>query len=104
MYLRVRWLSRRSKPALDMPAHSGEAGVGANIIDLRSFSGQALNTGNRAQFQSPCVYACARAGIGLRLRNGNQQVERMPQFNENELTGAVISSFEQTPDLRVKFL
>jgi hydroxyquinol 1,2-dioxygenase len=28
----------------------------------------------------------------------------MPQFNENELTGAVISSFEQTPDPRVKFL
>ena len=28
----------------------------------------------------------------------------MPQFNENELTAAVVSSFEQTPDPRVKFL
>ena len=28
----------------------------------------------------------------------------MPQFNETELTDAVIRSFEQTPDRRVKFL
>src|SRR3954465_2026441 len=28
----------------------------------------------------------------------------MPQFNETELTAAVIRSFEQTPDRRVKFL
>src|SRR6201994_3431442 len=28
----------------------------------------------------------------------------MPQFNETELTAAVIDSFEETPDPRVKFL
>src|SRR6202035_876280 len=28
----------------------------------------------------------------------------MPQFNDNELTAAVIRSFEETPDPRVKFL
>jgi hydroxyquinol 1,2-dioxygenase len=28
----------------------------------------------------------------------------MPQFNDTELTAAVIGSFEETPDLRVKFL
>src|SRR5437762_14286160 len=28
----------------------------------------------------------------------------MPQFNDTELTAAVINSFEETPDPRVKFL
>ena len=28
----------------------------------------------------------------------------MPQFNDTELTAAVIRSFEETPDPRVKFL
>ena len=28
----------------------------------------------------------------------------MPQFNDTELTAAVIKSFEETPDPRVKFL
>jgi hydroxyquinol 1,2-dioxygenase len=28
----------------------------------------------------------------------------MPQFNDTELTEAVIRSFEETPDPRVKFL
>src|SRR3979411_3545019 len=28
----------------------------------------------------------------------------MPQFNDTELTASVIASFEDTPDLRVKFL
>ena len=28
----------------------------------------------------------------------------MPQFNDTELTAAVIESFEDTPDPRVKFL
>jgi hypothetical protein len=30
--------------------------------------------------------------------------EKMPQFNDAELTAAVIRSFEETPDPRVKFL
>jgi len=28
----------------------------------------------------------------------------MPQFNDTELTAAVIKSFEETPDPRLKFL
>ena len=28
----------------------------------------------------------------------------MPQFNENDLTAAVVKSFENTPDKRAKFL
>ena len=28
----------------------------------------------------------------------------MPQFNENDLTAAVVKSFETTPDKRAKFL
>src|SRR5947199_8196751 len=57
----------------------------------------------------PCSNRCRAypgpaAGVGLGLQSPNPQDRTMPQFNDTELTAAVVSSFEETPDPRVKFL
>src|SRR6201996_2521369 len=43
------------------------------------------------------VYTCIRNGI-------TRRTTKMPQFDDAELTAAVIRSFDETPDPRVKFL
>src|SRR6202051_2502064 len=56
-------------------------------------------------FQPPPAYLGQPAGVGLRPQPRNLAgIPLMPQFNETELTAAVVRSFEETPDPRVKFL
>ena len=44
------------------------------------------------------------AGVGYWYPSAGSRKRKMTQFNEAELTAAVIKSFENTPDPRVKFL
>src|SRR5271170_4682783 len=57
-----------------------------------------------ASFQSQHAYAGARAGVGCGHKRAPRRDTAMTQFNDTELTAAVIKSFEETPDPRAKFL
>ena len=58
----------------------------------------------RVLIHSQHAYHGRIAGVDLRSQWCNPQDSNMPQFNDTELTAAVIRSFEETPDPRVKFL
>jgi protocatechuate 3,4-dioxygenase beta subunit len=87
-----------------MPADSGEAGVGANI-GFHSGSGLVSDSPKVFGIPMPLRYSAVKEWYTLtiqpRIRTGPRP---MPQFNDTELTAAVIRSFEETPDPRVKFL
>src|SRR6266478_1019613 len=88
-----------------MPADSGEAGVGANIgTGLRGCRALPLIAEKCAPFQSLPAYPGRVAGVGLAIIAYPRRTAPMPQFNDTELTAAVIRSFEETPEPRVKFL
>ena len=60
---------------------------------------------NCALFQSRTCLPRQSAGVGLTIwTRSARRTATMPQFNDTELTAAVIRSFEETPDPRVKFL
>src|ERR1700721_1252395 len=99
----------RSKAALDMPADSGVSGVGASIAaylrgGLFWLSRANLIAEKRAAIQSRCAYPGRAAGVGSRPQSRTPQDRHMTQFNDTELTAAVIESFDETPEPRTKFL
>src|SRR6202140_1335064 len=55
-------------------------------------------------FQPPPAYLGQPAGVGFARNRVTRRIRTMPQFNDTELTAAVVASFEETPDPRVKFL
>src|ERR1700721_2718831 len=99
----------RSKAALDMPADSGVSGVGASIgAYLRGglfwLSRANLIDRKRAAIQSRWGSPGRAVGVGSRPQSRTPQDRHMTQFNDTELTAAVIESFDETPEPRTKFL
>src|SRR3981189_1956762 len=94
----------RSKAALDIPADSGEAGVGTNI--RTGLRGVEACLDSRKVCPVPIAVCLPRAISWCRLMalDRPRRTTIMAQFNDTKITTAVISSFEEPSDPRVEFL
>src|ERR1700687_981593 len=104
MYRCFRCASRRSRLDLDIPADSGEAGVGANIGVISGVVGVCLNSPKVGCVPIAACLTRPYRWCTLPPAIVTSRTVTMPQFNDTELTAAVIRSFDETPDPRVKFL
>ncbi len=95
---------------VDVPARGFRRGGGGGLTSGVSPAAKAALIAEKCPFhQSAAAYRLRAGGVGSArcnraLKAPGQGNAKMAQFNETELTAAVIRSFDQTPDPRAKFL